>query len=120
MISGASHLEVPTAPGVAATVKLGSEMMGANPYSVKRARPLRSTTTFACRHGISTFTRLGTREKGILTPQVQQSRYNLRGRGDNFPPSNPRAEYRANEGTATPSQHQAATLWKEKKVSNLL
>jgi len=31
MISGASHLEVPTAPGVTATVKLGSELMGANP-----------------------------------------------------------------------------------------
>jgi len=31
MISGASHLEVPTAPGVAATVKLGSETMGASP-----------------------------------------------------------------------------------------
>jgi len=31
MISGASHLEVPTAPGVAATVKLGSELIGANP-----------------------------------------------------------------------------------------
>ena len=31
MISGASHLEVPTAPGIAATVKLGSEFMGASP-----------------------------------------------------------------------------------------
>ena len=56
MISGASHLEVPTAPGVAATVKLGSELTGASPYSVKQARPLRSTTTFACHHGISTIT----------------------------------------------------------------
>ena len=48
IISGDSHLEVPMDPGVAAAVKLGSEMMGANPYSVKRARPLRSMTTFAC------------------------------------------------------------------------
>ena len=39
MISGASHLEVPTDPGVVATVKLGSELMSASPYSVKRARP---------------------------------------------------------------------------------
>ena len=56
MISGASHLEVPIAPGVAATVKLGSEFMGANPYSVKRARPFLSMTTFACHHRISTIT----------------------------------------------------------------
>ena len=54
MISGASHLEVPTDPGVAATVKLGSELMGASPYSVKRAWPLWSMTTFACQHRIST------------------------------------------------------------------
>ena len=48
IISGASHLEVPTAPGVAVMVKLGLELMGANPYSVKRARPSRSMMTFAC------------------------------------------------------------------------
>ena len=48
IISGANHLEVPTAPGVAATVKLESEFMGAKPYSVKRARPFLSTTMFAC------------------------------------------------------------------------
>ena len=54
MISGAGHLEDPTAPGVATTVKLGSEFMGASPYSVRRARPPRSITTFAYRHRIST------------------------------------------------------------------
>ena len=31
MNSGGDHLEVPTAPGVAAMVKVGSELMGASP-----------------------------------------------------------------------------------------
>ena len=48
IISRAKHLGVPTAPGVAATVKLGSELVGANPYSVERVRPFLSTTMFAC------------------------------------------------------------------------
>jgi len=78
MISGASHLEVPTAPGVAATVKLGSELTGASPYSVKRARPLRSTTTFACNDGISTITQQGIKGKEISTLQVRQFESNLR------------------------------------------
>jgi len=79
MISGASHLEVPTAPGVAATVKLGSELMGASPYSVKRARPLRSTTTFACHNGISTIARPRTKgREEISTLQVRQLKSNLR------------------------------------------
>ena len=63
MISGANHLEVPTAPGVAATVKLGSEFMGANPYSVKRARPFLSTTMFACDHRINAIAQPGRRER---------------------------------------------------------
>ena len=75
MISGASHLEAPTAPEVAATVKLGLELMGANPYSVKRARPLRSMTTFACRHKISIITHLRTMWQGISTLQLQRLRY---------------------------------------------
>ena len=37
MISGANHLETPTASAVAATVKVGCERTGANPYSAKRA-----------------------------------------------------------------------------------
>ena len=36
MISGANHLEVPMVPDVAATVKVGAELMGVSPYSVKR------------------------------------------------------------------------------------
>jgi len=36
MISGASNLEAPTALGSAAAANLGFELMGANPYSVKR------------------------------------------------------------------------------------
>ena len=44
--SGASHLETPTLPGVAAAVKLGSESICATPYSVKRACPLRSVIIF--------------------------------------------------------------------------
>ena len=50
IISGAAHLEDPTAPGVAPAVKLGPELMGASPYSVNRARSFLSMTTFACRH----------------------------------------------------------------------
>lgn len=65
MISGASHLETPTAPGVAATVKLGSELMGANPYSVKRARPSRSMMTFACHCRISQIIKLRAKEKEV-------------------------------------------------------
>ena len=70
MISGARHLEVPTVPGVAPTVKLGPELMCANPYSVKRARPLRSITTFAYRHGISTVKQQRTEEKEVSVLQV--------------------------------------------------
>ena len=63
VISGASHLEPPTLPGVAATVKLGSELISANPYSVKRGLPLRSMTTFACQHRISSGTITQVRNK---------------------------------------------------------
>jgi len=50
MISGASHLEGFNASlDTAAYVKRGSCLMGANPYSVKRARPVWSTTTLAYR-----------------------------------------------------------------------
>ena len=71
MISGANHLEVPTAPGVAATVKLGSEFMGASPYSVKRARPFLSTTMFACDHRISVIAQPGRRERGVVALERQ-------------------------------------------------
>ena len=36
IISGAGHTDAPTSPDATATVKLGSKLMGANPYSVKR------------------------------------------------------------------------------------
>ena len=71
MISGANHLEVPTAPGVAATKNLGSELMGANPYSVNRAWPFRSIITFVCYRGISTMI-----EREIATPHVWQLKCN--------------------------------------------
>ena len=39
MISGADHLEFQTVLGVAAAVNLGSELIGAKPYSVRRGYP---------------------------------------------------------------------------------
>ena len=116
MISGASHLEVPTVPGAAATVKLGSELMGANPYSVNRARPLRSMTTFAYSRGISMIARPGTTwEGGDSALRLQRSKCKQE---DDIPPSNLHAGYQMNEGIPVPSRHQIATV--RKKVSNLL
>ena len=54
MISGANHPEFPRDSCVARRVKLGSELMGANPYSVRRARPFWSTTTLAYEYQVST------------------------------------------------------------------
>ena len=110
MISGASHLEVPTAPGVAATVKLGSELIGASPYSVKRARPLRSMTTFACRRRISTIKQPRKIWEEILTLQLRRLKNKQR---DNPPPSNLHAGYQVNEDIPTPSQRHVATVRKE-------
>jgi len=93
MISGANHLEVPTTSGVAATVNLGLELRAASPYSVKRAQPLRSTTTFACQHGVSTTLQLRNTQKEISTLQVRQLKYSLRGQKVNLPPLNPRVGY---------------------------
>ena len=39
--------------------------------------------------------------------------------GKSLPPSNPRVGYRANEGIATPSQHQTAELYEENQVRNV-
>ena len=86
MNSGASHLEVPKAPDTAVYVKRGSWLMDDNPYSVKRARPIWSMTTFAYCNGISTNTQLGTKEQEIPTLQVRRLEDNRRGQGNNVPP----------------------------------
>jgi len=75
MISGASHLEVPRVSGVAATVKPGPELMGASPYSVKRARPPWSMTTFACRHDVSA---MKSRGNDISTPRARRLKFDPR------------------------------------------
>ena len=70
-------------------VKLGPELMGANPYSVKRARPLSSTITFACGHVSNVTKQSKKRDDGLL-------------------PSSPHARYRANEGIPDPLRHRTA------------
>ena len=72
MISGASHLEVANVSDTAAYVKRGPRFMGANPYSVRRARRLWSMTTFAYYNRISTNTQLRTKEQEISTLQVRR------------------------------------------------
>ena len=71
MISGASHLWVPTVLAVAVTAKTGPELTDVNPHSVKRARPSWSMTTFACPYRISVGTLLRNKEKEISTLQVR-------------------------------------------------
>ena len=78
MSFGASNLELPTAPGVAPIIKPGSELMGANPYSIKRACPLRSMMAFACYHRVSMITQPRATLKRISTLQWQRLKY---GRG---------------------------------------
>ena len=56
-------------PVVAAAVKLGSELMGASPYSVKRARPVRSTITFDCHLVISVTAQ---RREGLRSANVEE------------------------------------------------
>ena len=46
--SGASHLEMPTAPGVAAIIDARLDCIVIRPYSDRRARPLREISKFVC------------------------------------------------------------------------
>ena len=91
-------------PGVARPVKLGSKLIGASPYSVNRAWPLLSITTFACQHKISTITQVRSREKETDAPNGR-----ARNRGENLPPLYHHGEYPNCEGIPVPSPHRTAT-----------
>ena len=110
MISGANHLEFARDSRVAETVKLGPELMGANPYPVKRARPFWSMMTFACCHGVSAAQKLGSNRKLNAAAEHQE---------DDLPPLNLRGECRTGEDILVPLRHQTATSHEGNTVSEM-